>query len=549
MADGTTIKEYLVGLGFKVDEGSYKKFNDAIGGAFPKIAMFGAEIAAVTATVEGMIEIVAIRMQDLYYAAQRTGDSAQFLTSVSNAAKMIGLNASTGAELLEGMSRAMRERPGISTILSQLTGPGGLKEVDGQMTVTQKGLDQVLDNLSKMPFWLANIYAGIIGLPTGDVLYQLLKNHEQLSAAMKQSTALAQDFGVNMDDAAAKGRNFSRAVGLVTQEIEYLAIRAFGDLEPAMKKVVDLVGDGIEEFGEWSNSMNGIPNDILAIATAVGGLTASLALLGNWFAPAGALARGIIYITGLLTKLVTLPAGIGTFIWEMWPKPANPNEQEDLKRALSGEAPRPVTPPNAWQRMWERAKNWWAGGKGASADEEKNAHNTIVQYFMQHGWTKEQSEGIAENVHAESGQGQAYVRPNAVGDSGLAYGIGQWHPERQAEFYLWAGHDIRTSTLQEQLAFIQHELDTNRAYGAGLLKQAQTAKTAAEIFSEYFERPKGGYTEAERRGIAAANVTIQQKTDIHVHGSSNPTQTAKDVAKLQTGVNNSLAQNFSGGVR
>lgn len=62
-----------------------------------------------------------------------------------------------------------------------------------------------------------------------------------------------------------------------------------------------------------------------------------------------------------------------------------------------------------------------AGG----AKEEQAA----MAYFQARGWTKEQAAGLAANIKRESA-----FRPDAVGDNGKAYGIAQWHPDRQAEF-------------------------------------------------------------------------------------------------------------------
>ncbi|MCI0152198.1 phage tail tape measure protein [Paraburkholderia sediminicola] len=80
-----------------------------------------------------------------------------------------------------------------------------------------------------------------------------------------------------------------------------------------------------------------------------------------------------------------------------------------------------------------------------------------VASLMKMGWSKEQAAGLAANLNFESG-----LRPNIVGDSGAAYGIGQWHADRQAEFKRAFGHDMRGSTLDEQLQFVHYELTRGR---------------------------------------------------------------------------------------
>ena len=96
------------------------------------------------------------------------------------------------------------------------------------------------------------------------------------------------------------------------------------------------------------------------------------------------------------------------------------------------------------------------------------------------------------------------MNPAAVGDNGKAYGIAQWHPDRQAEFQKLFGKPIQGSTLEEQLAFMQHELTKGREAGAGdRLRQTRTAADAAATVSRYYERPSDKDGEAVRRGQMA----------------------------------------------
>jgi hypothetical protein len=135
-----------------------------------------------------------------------------------------------------------------------------------------------------------------------------------------------------------------------------------------------------------------------------------------------------------------------------------------------------------------------AGGKGASNQEQ-----AAMAYFQAQGWTREQAAGIAANIKRESA-----FRPDAIGDNGKAYGIGQWHPDRQAEFKKKFGKDIQGSTLEEQMAFMHYELTQGNERKAGnLLKGAAGADEAAAIVSKYSERPADREGEAAKRGQMA----------------------------------------------
>jgi hypothetical protein len=101
------------------------------------------------------------------------------------------------------------------------------------------------------------------------------------------------------------------------------------------------------------------------------------------------------------------------------------------------------------------------------------------------GWTREQACGIVSNIEAESG-----FDANAIGDGGTAFGLCQWHPDRQRNFRSAFGHDIHASTYDEQVRFIDFELLKGTESSAGkFLKAAQSADEAGRIVSLHYERP------------------------------------------------------------
>ena len=124
----------------------------------------------------------------------------------------------------------------------------------------------------------------------------------------------------------------------------------------------------------------------------------------------------------------------------------------------------------------------------------------IIDQLIGLGWTKEQAIGITSNIERES-----TGNPEALGDGGKAYGIAQWHPDRQANFEKWSGKPIRGSSVAEQVAFMNYELRKGNEKGAGKkLAQAKSAGEAAGIVSRYYERPGDVSGEMSyRAGIAS----------------------------------------------
>lgn len=132
----------------------------------------------------------------------------------------------------------------------------------------------------------------------------------------------------------------------------------------------------------------------------------------------------------------------------------------------------------------------------------------IISQIMGMGWSRAQAEGIARRLMRESS-----LNPSAVGDNGKAYGLAQWHPDRQGAFAAWAGHPIQGSSLAEQLGFMNFELTRGMEQKAGRhLRAAQTADNAYSTFTKDYERP-----------------SVNQTNTIVVHSNADAAEVAREV--------------------
>lgn len=122
----------------------------------------------------------------------------------------------------------------------------------------------------------------------------------------------------------------------------------------------------------------------------------------------------------------------------------------------------------------------------------------IVQRFCSHGWGRHHGYGVAANVFRESS-----FCHTLVGDGGKAFGLGQWHHDRQAIFRKQYGKPIQKSTWQEQVDFIDYELRNNERAAGAKLMACRTAREAGMVLSRFYERPRDANREAHRRGDLA----------------------------------------------
>jgi len=154
------------------------------------------------------------------------------------------------------------------------------------------------------------------------------------------------------------------------------------------------------------------------------------------------------------------------------------------------------------------------------AQDRKDKRLQAIDYFTKQGWTSTQAIGLTANLERESG-----FDPKALGDSGKAMGIAQWHPDRQAEFEKLFKHSIKNSTFEEQLAFVNYELQNNERDAGAQLRRATNITEATRAGIAY-ERPRNPDQElADRLRIAQSiqlNVTTSTGADINANAAAAP---------------------------
>lgn len=142
----------------------------------------------------------------------------------------------------------------------------------------------------------------------------------------------------------------------------------------------------------------------------------------------------------------------------------------------------------------------------SDADRKKNINHAMDYLQTEHGgkWTKNQAAGWVANFDAESN-----MNPHAVGDGGKAFGIAQWHPDRQKLYEQLYGHTMqsvkdKSMAFREQLGFVAWEQRNNEKRAAESVRlTTSSGGLAAQQVSRYYERPKDTYGEMKKRDARA----------------------------------------------
>lgn len=198
---------------------------------------------------------------------------------------------------------------------------------------------------------------------------------------------------------------------------------------------------------------------------------------------------------------------------------------------------RPLSGPNSSGSPDDRANNSSKTGSGGAGSVPMSGNvndrkNAAMRYFKSQGWTDAQAAGIVANLVSESG-----LDPGVKGDGGAAFGIGQWHPDRQANFKKVFGHTIQDSTYEEQLAFVQWELKNTHKAAGNALGKAQTAYDATSAVMKKFEVP----ADQSDRAVSGRNSVatgILKNPDSYAPlkpGDADPTDTASSSSSQQAG--------------
>lgn len=540
----TPIQEFLVSLGFKVDEASLRKFDEGVTLSRKGVLALGASAAGAALGVAYAVEKISKQYEDLYYASQRTGASVQGLQAIGFAAQQIGLRAEQGRGAIESFTAALRTNPGIEGLLQRWkVGPGEPQE-------------RLLDFIGKLKefygpegYYAAAAQASVAGIDEA-TFKRMWDNLATAKSELNEYADRVKAAGLNTRALADDSVELQRALNRLWTDLSIGRDKIYGGLiEPSKEAVtwldklaqaatrkdgpIDYAIGLFSDVDAWSTSVNprgGVFPDVNAAAEVTKKSESSEStydcLMRNLWAFGDMLFDqnswdGVRRVDDW-TKTRQLEAGTGTAA------------QVRESGSAIFDALRMMGESGAGIQIASNAIGLGAGAaKGAALREQ------IVAFFEQQGWTRAQAFGIAANLQTEAPS----FNPREVGDGGQAYGIAQWHPDRQRNFSAWSGRDIRLSTLEEQLAFIQHELTHGAEQSAGsMLRGAGTARDAAAVFSRYYERPRATFPEMDSRGALAQrwfdaspaapggsvsrDTNITQTNNITIHGAGSPQDTA-----------------------
>lgn len=522
-ADDNILKSFLYQIGAKIDEPSVRRAGEQLGKLEKFVLGIGAAIEGLALTLAAVTVKMADGFDKLYWSSQRTGSSVRNMKAFEYGVSQLGGTVEGAHSALESFAAFMRRTPAASTFIKTNFGVSD-KDAQGNLKDQALYLQQILEVTGRL-YQAGGAQrakglglAAAIGVADEDTLRAVI-NPEFIGFLRQYNEEVARS-GVNLDQTAKNSKEFMQQVRGLASVLDLLKDKVYSDLEGKFgKKLMDVTDYLRTHLDEIAKRIEAVIDKLIFLETKLeagvqvlgGWVTVSEELLGLW---AGAKALGaianVLKFFGLLRGAsavagtaegvglgagtvaaggVALAAGgalltAGGIAWA-------------LSRYTGDEyQPGAAKHPGMHYTRLGRGGHWGASQTARQA----------IDYFVSQGWTREQAAGLVARVARESS-----FNPAAQGDytggrgnHATAYGILQWHKDRQEAFKRWSGHDIKGSSLGEQLAFMQYELTQGAEQAAGRRLRAQTgAYGSGGVASRYFARPKDVVGEEQLTGQGA----------------------------------------------
>ncbi|WP_439022995.1 lytic transglycosylase catalytic (plasmid) [Klebsiella pneumoniae] len=343
-----TLKDFLISLGFKVDEAGARKFDAVVAGTTLKAIELGVKVEAAALSVVAFTAKIASGLDDLYWASQRTGATVEGIKQIGYAVSQVGGSADSARGSLENLARFIRNNPGAEGFLNRL----GVqtRDASGNMRDMAAIFTGVGQKLSSMPYYRANQYAQMLGIDE-NTLMAMRRGVGQFSA---QYSEMVKAIGFNADQAALSSNRFMTSLkslgemaGMARDKIgSNLADGLAGQIDNLRKKIIEnfpkievtitkvikgilwlgeIVGrvafrivDGVGDIIEWWGKLDAETKTLIEV---IGGLVVAMRILNStfWMSPIG-LITGLIVALGLLWEdYKTWKEGGNSLIdWEKW---------------------------------------------------------------------------------------------------------------------------------------------------------------------------------------------------------------------------------------
>ncbi|EHK3328827.1 transglycosylase SLT domain-containing protein [Escherichia coli] len=258
-----TIKDFLVSLGFDIDQAGANKFEAVLKGVTANVLKVGAVVEGAALSIVGFTTQIANGLDKIYWASQRTGASVKGIKALGYAASQTGASAESAMSSLEGLAGFMRSNPGAEGFLNRL----GVqtRDASGKMRDTAAIFTGVGQKLNNMPYYRAKQYAQMLGIDENT----LMAMRRGMNGFTADYQSMLQKTRFNADKAAVQSNKFMTSMrgltslfGIMRDKIgSNLAGGLAGSLDSLRRRILD-------NFPKIEETLTRVINGVIWLANA-----------------------------------------------------------------------------------------------------------------------------------------------------------------------------------------------------------------------------------------------------------------------------------------
>src|SRR3954469_14482084 len=256
--DSHILREYLVALGFRVDQQARRNFSGTLERLDKGAARLGRTLVGVGVTAGIMAVAFTRSMERMFYNARYADTTVARLQNLEFAGRNIGLAGGQMTQGVKSFASALRSNPGLLGMLEKLGVP--VKGREGRM-------DQVMMDFVRatksMPPYIAQQFAEMFGIDP-EMLFNLQKGEEQMTAAMARREQMLKDMGVDSDKLAKDMVDYSNQWRDLTEHATVFGQAIAQDVKPYMDNLISTTHDLLNDWRKISAEIKQNPDDFKA---------------------------------------------------------------------------------------------------------------------------------------------------------------------------------------------------------------------------------------------------------------------------------------------
>lgn len=570
------IKEFLVGLGFKVDDAGLAKFTSSIKGAAIGVTALGAAVTAAATAVTAEVTKIAGEMYELDKLAKRFRATAGSVDEFIDANELLGISQDVSVSSMKNLDRAIMDTSmGMGRAKKVFESLGiSIKDASGKIKPTADVMAELQQKFKGMEYGKQLRVMERLGLDPALVKYF----NADVEALSKDMADIDKAAGFDLEKSIAESKEYTKTWReakveinkwkmLMTKSIESIAVK----LMPKMRAQIKSVTDSMVAIRR--KIMENLPKAINAVIPVIGMI---MRIATAFITVTGRIATGAATIIGWILKISNITHGWVGYIaaamlaWK-YLNLAFLKSPLGLLIALGAAVALLIDDYMTWKEGGESLIDW--GGRFGTAMKVVTGVLAGIAFAIASAKIATLAYAIANGIATAATNTWAIAQGIATGVMNAAR-IAMWlfnaalaaNPIGAvvvaialligAGILLVKNWDTVKAWFMSFFDWLLAGFNKIAAWGgkiAGFAKSVagfgQGANGVAGLGQDINQRPSlaPGPNSAARNHTSSQNVS--QNTIINVNGASDPAATAKNVAKEQGRVNSDMTRNMRGATR